>query len=196
MMDLALNPRYAHRLIDKIMEAMLGYLDVMLQRHGEGIDIIYMADDYCSQQGPLFSPAAFREYVMPYLRIAAEKVHQRGKKFLLHCCGAVRPLLPMIIEAGVDMLEPIQIRAEGMEPAGLKRDFGGDLCFYGGVDLQQVLSRGTPDTVADEVRRLIDILGRDGGFILGPGHTYIQVDCPMENILAMYESAKSYGTTG
>jgi len=98
-------------------------------------------------------------------------------------------LLPMIIEAGVDMLEPIQIRAEGMEPAGLKRDFGKDLCFYGGVDLQEILSRGTPQQVRDEVARLINILGQDGGYVLGPGHTYIQVDTPIENILSMYEAA-------
>jgi uroporphyrinogen decarboxylase len=140
----------------------------------------------------MFSPNAFRQFVMPYLTKVAQKIHAHNKKFLLHVCGAVRPLLPLIIEAGVDMLEPIQIRAEGMEPAGLKRDFGRHICFYGGVDLQQVLCRGTPQTVADEVRRLIDILGEDGGYILGPGHTYIQVDAPIENILAMYETAYTH----
>ena len=116
-------------------------------------------------------------------------------KFLLHVCGAVRPLLPLIIDAGVDMLEPIQIRAAGMEPAALKRDFGRHLCFYGGVDLQQVLRLGTPETVADEVKRLIDILGEGGGYILGPGHTYIQMDAPVENILAMYGTAAEYRTS-
>jgi uroporphyrinogen decarboxylase len=83
-----------------------------------------------------------------------------------------------------------------MEPRGLKRDFGKDLCFYGGVDLQQVLCRGTTQTVADEVKRLIDILGQDGGYIIGPGHTYIQVDAPIENIMAMYETAYSYRRGG
>ena len=157
-----------------------------------GIDIVYMADDYCSQRAPLFSPADFREFVMPYLTKAVEKVHKQNKKFLLHCCGAVRPLLPMIIDAGVDMLEPIQIQAEGMEPEGLKRDFGKDLCFYGGFDLQKVLCRATPQEVSDEVKRLIDILGKDGGYILGPGHTYIQIDAHIENIVAMYETAANY----
>jgi uroporphyrinogen decarboxylase len=98
----------------------------------------------------------------------------------------------MIIDAGVDMLEPIQIRAAGMDPAGLKKDFGRDICFYGGVDLQQIMCKGTPLQVADEVKRLIDILGRDGGFILGPGHTYIQIDSPVANILSMYDTAFSY----
>jgi uroporphyrinogen decarboxylase len=95
----------------------------------------------------------------------------------------------MIIDAGVDMLEPIQIRAEGMDPAGLKRDFGEHLCFYGGVDLQQILPKGTPQQVADEVRRLTGILGEGGGYIIGPGHTYIQPDTPLPNILMMYETA-------
>ena len=132
----------------------------------------------------------------PYLTQAVEKAHKHDKKFLLHVCGAVRPLLPMIIDAGVDVLEPIQIRAEGMEPEGLKRDFGKDLCFYGGIDLQRVLCRGTPQAVSDEVKRLIDVLGKDGGYIVGPGHTYIQIDAPMENIIAMYETAYEYRPYG
>jgi uroporphyrinogen decarboxylase len=83
-----------------------------------------------------------------------------------------------------------------MEPAGLKRDFGEHLCFYGGVDLQQILCNGTPQEVSDEVRRLIDVLGRDGGYILGPGHTYIQIDAPTANILAMYDTAAETNLPG
>ena len=192
LMDFAMRPEYAHCLLDTIAERSLQALDDMLESGGKGVDIVYMADDYCSQNGPMFSPAAFREFVMPYLRKVADRVHRADKKFLLHVCGAVRPLLPMIIEAGVDALEPIQVRAAGMEPEGLKRDFGKDLCFYGGVDLQQVLCKGTPAQVRDEVKRLIDILDKDGGYIIGPGHTYIQVDAPVANILAMYETAASY----
>jgi len=190
--DFAVNRDYACRLIGTIADISCAALERMLRDHGEGVDIIYMADDYCSQRAPLFSPEAFGEFVMPYLRRVVELAHRYDKKFLLHCCGAVRPLLPMIIDAGVDMLEPLQIRADGMEPAGLKRDFGRDLCFYGGVDLQQLLCQGTPAEVTDEVKRLIDILGQDGGYILGPGHTYIQVDAPLENIMAMYDTAEGY----
>jgi uroporphyrinogen decarboxylase len=140
----------------------------------------------------LFSPDDFQEFVVPYLSKFVEVTHKYNKKFLLHVCGAVRPLLPMIIDAGVDMLEPIQIRAAGMEPAGLKRDFGKDICFYGGVDLQQILCKGSPEQVADEVKRLIDILGENGGYVLGPGHTYIQIDSPIDNIISMYETAFTY----
>ena len=153
-MDFAIRSDYADYLIKTVSEKILAALDTLLEEHGDGIDIVYMADDYCSQQGPLFSPDMFKQYVQPYLKEVAARCHKHDKKFLLHCCGAVRPLLPMIIDAGVDMLEPIQIRAEGMEPAGLKRDFGKHLCFYGGVDLQHILPKGTPQQVADEVRRL------------------------------------------
>jgi uroporphyrinogen decarboxylase len=192
MMDFAANQKYADYLIGTIAERALDLLDHMLAAGGDGVDIVYMADDYCSQRGPLFDPQLFKRFVRPYLTKAVAKAHKHNKKFLLHVCGAVRPLLPMIIDCGVDMLEPIQIRAEGMDPAGLKRDFGKHLCFYGGVDLQQTLRLGTPQAVRDEVKRLIDILGQDGGYILGPGHTYIQVDCPLDNVLAMYETAQQY----
>ena len=192
MMDFALRRDYVDYLFKTISEISCAALTTMLESYGDGIDIVYMADDYCSQDAPLFSPADFQEFVVPYLSKIVEIAHKHNKKFLLHCCGAVRPLLPMIIDAGVDILEPIQIRAEGMDPYGLKKDFGKDICFYGGVDLQQILSKGTPRQVADEVKRLINILGKNGGYIIGPGHTYIQIDCPLENIIIMYETARSY----
>ena len=189
MLDFAMRKKYADHLISTIAEISYAALERMLETAGNSIDIVYMADDYCSHQSPMFSPANFGEFVVPYLRRVVDLTHKHDKKFLLHVCGAVRPLLPQIINCGVDMLEPIQTRANGMDPAGLKRDFGDDLCFYGGVDLQQTLCKGSTQEVADEVRRLIDILGKDGGYILGPGHTYIQVDAPIENILAMYSAA-------
>ena len=193
MMDFAGNPEYAEKLIGTVAERILAFEENMLNQPGaEGIDIVYMADDYCSQRAPLFSPETFKRYCVPYLRKVVDLAHRYNKKFLLHVCGAVRPLLPMIIDCGVDMLEPIQIRAEGMDPMLLKRDFGKHICFYGGVDLQQILCQGTPATVADEVRRLMDILGQDGGYVVGPGHTYIQVDAPIANILSMYKTAHEH----
>jgi uroporphyrinogen decarboxylase len=192
MMDFAMRKDYARHLIDTIAERAVFFLDRMLAEAGDGIDIVYMADDYCSHRGPLFSPATFKEFVVPYLTQLVDIAHRHDKRFLLHVCGAVRPLLPMIVECGVDMLEPIQTRADGMDPEALKREFGKDLCFYGGMDLQQVLCKGTPGQVADEAKRLIDTLGKDGGYVFGPGHTYIQIDAPIENILTMYETAATH----
>jgi len=192
MIDMVARKECADYLIKTISEISEYQLTKMLEQHGEGIDIVYMADDTCSQLAPLFSPETFNEFVAPYLKKFTGLVHKHNKKFLLHTCGSVRAFLPSIIECGVDMLEPIQISAEGMEPAGLKRDFGKDICFYGGVDLQKVLSTYSPEKVADEVKRLIDILGKDGGYIVGPGHTYIQPDTPVKNILSMYKTANEY----
>ena len=192
MMDFALRPDYAEYLINTIAEKCMIYLNILLDEYGDGVDIIYMADDYCSQLGPLFSPTDFRKMVMPYLSKMVETVHRHNKKFLLHVCGAVRPLLPMIIEAGVDMLEPIQIRARGMDPQGLKKDFGNDLCFYGGMDLQEILCNGSPRDIEEESKRLINLLGKNGGYVFGPGHTYIQIDAPLDNILTMYHTAREY----
>lgn len=194
MIDFAMRKKYAHHLIGTIADRCYHFLDEMLTNYGDGIDIVYMADDYCSQLGPFFSPVAFKEFVVPYLKRFVDRVHQADKRFLLHVCGAVRPLLPDIIECGVDMLEPIQTRAAGMEPEGLKRDFGRDICFYGGLDLQQILNKGTEEQVRVEARRLIDVLGKDGGYVFGPGHTYIQVDAPIQNILAMYDEAVHYNS--
>jgi uroporphyrinogen decarboxylase len=192
MMDFAVRPDYAEKLIRTISERVLFFNEKMLREVGDGIDLVYVADDFCSHRGPLFSPDIFRQLVVPYLGELVDLTHRHGKKFFLHVCGAVRPLLPMIIDCGVDMLEPIQTRAAGMGPEGLKRDFGKDLCFYGGMDLQQVLCKGTPEEVAAEARHLIDVLGDGGGYVFGPGHTYIQPDAPIENIMAMYDTARTY----
>ena len=192
MIDMAIRKDYARELIDTIAERSEYFLNKMLEESGDGLDIVYMADDTCSQTAPLFSPENFKEFIAPYLKRFTALAHKHNKKFLLHTCGSVRPFMPQIIECGVDILEPLQVRAAGMETAALKRDFGKDICFYGGVDLQQVLSTYKPEKVSDEVKRLIDILGKDGGYILGPGHTYIQVDAPLENILAMYKTAEEY----
>ncbi len=189
MLDFAMRPEYLHYLFDRIAEYMLEAAAIMLEKHSNGIDIVYIADDYCSQRGPLFSPDDFREYCFPYLKQMGELIHKHNKKFQLHVCGSVRQYIPQLIEAGVDMLEPIQTRAAGMNPVELKREFGKELCFYGGMDLQDILVKGTPLQVADEAKYLIETLWHDGGYVFGPGHTYIQADAPLENIIAMYETA-------
>ena len=148
-----------------------------------------MADDFCSAQGPLISPTMFRELIKPYLTKISEIVHSHNKKFLLHVCGAAASLLPDIIEAGVDLLEPIQTSATGMDVETLRDNFGNDMTFYGSIDLINVLGKGTVEDVRNEVKKNFKILGENGGFIVGPGHTYIQPDVPLENILAMYETA-------
>ncbi len=189
MMDFAAQPELAAVVIRKVSDYLFPAIERLCREAGGDFDIFYIADDFCSSRGPLISPAMFREHIQPYLKRYADIVHRYGKKLLLHTCGSTRKLMPDIIEAGVDLMEPIQTSAVGMEVEGLKRDFGGHLAFYGGIDLIRVLGRGTPQEVRAEVFKNFRILGRDGGYIVGPGHTYIQPDVPLDNILAMYETA-------
>lgn len=188
MEDLGERPEIAEAIIRKIMDYTFPAIERMCVEAGETFDIYYIADDFCTAKGPMISPAMFRQYIKPYLARIAQIVHGHGKKFLLHTCGSVRRLLPDVIEAGVDVLEPIQTSAVGMEVEGLKRDFGA-LTFYGSIDLIEVLSKGSPEDVRREVLKNFRVLGQGGGFIVGPGHTYIQPDVPLANILAMYETA-------
>ena len=189
MVDLGLQPEFAQAIMRRVQDYLLPAIERLCREAGDSFDIFYMADDYCSADGPLMSPDLFRAEIRPYLAAIADTCHRYNKKFLLHVCGAVRRLLPDILAAGVDLLEPIQTSAAGMEVESLKRDFGDRLTFYGSIDLIRVLSRGTPEQVRQEVLKNFHTLGNGGGFIVGPGHTYIQPDCPLANILAMYETA-------
>jgi len=189
MLDLGLQPDFARAIMRRVQGYLIPAVERLCREAGDAFDIYYLADDFCSADGPLISPDLFRAEIKPYLATIADLCHRHGKKFLLHVCGSVRKLLPDILDAGVDILEPIQTSAAGMEVEGLKRDFGDRLTFYGSIDLIRVLSRGTPEEVRREVLRNFRVLGRNGGFIVGPGHTYIQPDCPLPNILALYETA-------
>lgn len=189
MMDLGCDPDLAGTIIRKVNDYLFPAIERLCREAGDAFDIFYIADDFCTTSGPLISPDMFREYIQPYLKRYAEIVHRHGKKLLLHTCGSTRALLPEIIAAGVDLMEPVQTSAIGMSVEGLKQDFGSRMAFYGGIDLISVLSTGTPEVVRAEVLKNFRVLGKQGGYILGPGHTYIQPDCPLENILAMYETA-------
>jgi uroporphyrinogen decarboxylase len=191
--DMMAEPERAEFLLNKVHAYIMYLIKEQMRNAGDLLDIFYIADDYCMQSAPMMPPEIFERFFIPYIREIAEVVHNHDCKFLFHCCGSVRSLLPMMIKAGVDMLEPIQTRATGMEVEGLKRDFGKDLCFYGSVDLQEILSKGTPETVRQEVIKNMKTLGAGGGLIIGPGHTYIQTDTSLENILTMYETAYMQG---
>lgn len=174
-----------------IMEHMAYYWEVFIRRVLEEtkgyLDVLYLADDYSSQRGFIISPQSWRTFFRPYLKRLIDIGHKYGLKIFFHSCGAVRQLIPDLIDIGVDILNPIQIRAEGMLPETLSKEYGKDICFHGGVDLQRTLPFGSVQDVEDEVKRLMDTLGKYGGYIVAPGHT-IQPDTPLENILAIYRT--------
>ena len=186
-MDLAAEPQRARRVMGRILEIKMAYWERMLLQLGGAVDIVGEADDLGGQTRPLFSPATYRELVKPLHRELFDFLHARtDAKVFFHTCGAVRELIPDLIEIGVDILNPVQVSAAGMETSALKRDFGRDIVFWGGgVDTQRVLGSGTPDQVRAEVRRRIDDLAPGGGFVFATVHN-IQPDVPPENILAMH----------
>jgi uroporphyrinogen decarboxylase len=161
------------------------------------VDVVMDGDDYGSQIGPLISPRTFRRLLRPRLAELYSYIHANSRaRVFLHSCGSIKPLIPDLILAGVDILNPIQVSARDMDTAALKREYGRELTFWGGgIDTQHVLPRGTPGDVADEVRRRLDDLMPGGGFVFSAVHN-IQADVPPENIIAMWNALQTYGVYG
>jgi uroporphyrinogen decarboxylase len=194
--DLMLDPAGASKLMRKVLDLKLDFWDMALAELADVVDVVMEADDYGTQDSQLVPPRVFRQLVKPLLAELLAFLRRRigsGKFILFHSCGSVRELLPDFIELGVDILNPVHITAAGMEPHALKRDFGRDLCFWGGgVDTQGVLPRGTPDQVRDDVRRNLDALAPDGGYVFNTVHN-IQPDVPPQNIVAMWDALREFG---
>jgi uroporphyrinogen decarboxylase len=155
---------------------------------GKGrIDLVLCGDDFGSQRGPIISPATFDSIFAPLKKEFFDMVHSFGAKITHHCCGSSRMLLPRFIACGMDALQTVQPQAVGMDPYELKADFRGQIVLHGAVDVQGWLQRTTPAEIRREVHRLIDEVGRGGGFIIAPSH-YIQPDTPLEHVLALYQA--------
>ena len=190
LMMMASDAALAGVLFDKLTELKLGFWDMALPRLGDVVDVISHADDYGTQVSQIISPRMFRQQVKPRWQAVFDRVRTLAPhtRRFFHSCGNVRPLIPDFIEIGVEILNPVHIRATGMEPAALKRDFGDVLSFWGGaVDTQGVLPYGTPQEVRDDVKRNIEALAPGGGYVFNTVHN-IQADVPVENIIAMYET--------
>ncbi|MHC4498647.1 MAG: uroporphyrinogen decarboxylase family protein [Planctomycetota bacterium] len=157
-----------------------------LEAGGGRIDILWIGDDYGTQNGLLMSPEKWRKLFFPKLKEMCALGHEYGAKVMLHCCGSTRPLWPGLIEAGVDIYQTVQPEAKDMDPAGLKADFGDQICLHGTISIQKTLPFGTPQDVAAEVRSRIETVGKDGGLIIAPAHN-CQPDTPVENLVALYE---------
>ncbi len=149
------------------------------------IDLYLLISDLGSQFGPLMSVDMFRRFVAPYLRQMIDCIHGLGGRVLYHSCGSIRSFIPDLIALGVDALDPIQPTGPDMSPEHLHAEFAGQISFHGGIDMQRLLTQGTPEQVRAEVRRYCGVLGGQGGYILGPTHLF-QPDVPPENILAVY----------
>ncbi|MCG2768468.1 MAG: uroporphyrinogen decarboxylase family protein [Chloroflexota bacterium] len=194
MLDLALCPQLAQALMTRLADAWLVDLARYLEAVGEYIHIIQMGDDLGTQQGPQLSPGMYRRLIWPHHRRIYQyvKAHTDLAVFL-HSCGSIYDLIPDLIAAGVDILNPVQTSASKMDPATLKREFGAQLVFWGGgCDTQHVLPRARPEQVREHVRERIRIFAPGGGFVFTPVHN-IQPDVPPENIVAMFDAAREFG---
>jgi len=191
-MLLAGEPERAHDFLEHLVEHHLRNLETYLAKVGPYIDIIVFGDDLGMQTGPQLSPAMYREFFKPrHARMWKRAKELAGVKVMLHCCGGVRELLPDLIEAGLDAINPVQISCRGMDAAGLKRDFGDRLTFWGGgCDTREMLSRGTPDAIRAHVRNQIRALQAGGGFVFQQVHN-ILADVPPANVVAMFEAVRT-----
>lgn len=197
MMTFASEPEYVTALYRKLTDAWLENLEAFHGAVGDRIQIVQIADDFGTQAGPFLSVRAFRELLLPAYRRGLDWIHARTPwKVLLHSDGALVPLLPSIIEMGVDILNPVQTTAAGMDPHRLKHEFGEQLVFWGGsCDSQGTLARGSPAQVAAEVRANLDCFAPGGGYVFASVHN-IQADVPPENIVALFDAALSYTCSG
>ena len=191
LVDMALGRDYVGPLLDEVADYSIG---VGLALADLGAVAILTGDDVGMEIGPMISPRMWRRWLKPRLRrvLEAYRASRPGMVLAYHTCGSVLPFVDELIEVGVQVLNPIQVTARGMDAGLLKRAYGKRLAFCGGVDQRQVLPHGTPADVEQEVRRRIGELGSGGGYLLAPTHD-VQADTPVENVLAVFESARRWG---
>ncbi len=191
-MDLVLKPDMVHYCLDRLFDfAYENTLRIYEQIPGK-VMISYVAEDMGSQEGLLMSMGHIREFLLPRMRKMMDLVHEEGAYVFHHSDGSIMDVIPDMIEAGIDVLNPIQWRCRGMDRAVLKERFGDQLVFHGGMDNQQTLAFGTPEDVRAEVADNLGLLGAGGGYVLAPCHN-IQAVSPPENVVAMYEAGYELG---
>lgn len=180
------KPDVLEAIITHVVDYEIAAARKFFEAAGGMIDIAYYGNDFGTQRGLFISPEMWYKFMRPHLKKFYDISHEHGCKVMQHSCGSVRDIIPYLIEDGVDILDPIQIRAEGMELAGLQRDFGKRLCFHGGVDTQHTLPFGTVEDVRAQVRFYRELFLETGRYILVGSQEYIS-DIPTDNIIAIYE---------
>ena len=191
MMDMAINPDFVHALLRKVCDYWLEYGRLVLEAAEGTIDLMWTCDDLGGQKGLLMSPDMCREYIMPLIRERADLFKSYGTKVMMHCCGGIYPVIGDIIQSGVDVLNPIQTNAYGMDRKRLNKEFGSCLVFHGSVDQQKALVFGSVDDVVKETKECLSVLGKGGGYIVAASHR-LEADIPTENVVAMFDTAREY----
>ena len=187
------HPDLVDALLDHIVDYYYAVSKDIFEAAGDLIDIFFIGNDFGGQTGPLISDKIFRRFFVPHLKRLADLGHQYDLKVLMHCCGGFYPLIPAMIEAGLDGIQALQPTCRGMNPRDLKDDFGGKILLMGGVDTQ-LLIEGTPEQAGFETRKVIEIMKPGGGFICSPSHDYLLPETPVENVVAHYEAIRDFGS--
>ncbi len=193
LMDLVAQPAEVERLLDALMERHLASLEKICRSVGNTVDIIRLGDDLGMNGGPFMSPATYRKLFKPRHTLLCDYIKKHSQmRVFLHSCGSIYKLIPDLIEAGFEVINPVQTNAMDMQPEKLKAEFGKDITFWGaGVDTRSVLNLGSPQQVKDQVRENIEILSPGGGFVFNTIHNILP-DVPPENIVAMFEAVDEY----
>jgi uroporphyrinogen decarboxylase len=194
LMDMVLNPEMVHFCLDKLFDFCYENTRRIYEQIPGKVMISYVAEDLGSEENLLYAPEHIREFLIPRMKRMMDLAHQAGAFVFHHSDGAIRKIVPDMIEAGIDVLNPVQWRCKGMDREGLKRDFGDKLIFHGAMDNQYTLVYGSEEDVRQEVLDNLRILGGGGGYILAPCHN-IQAVSPPENIVTMYETCYENGWT-
>ncbi len=190
--DIVLNAKVLEALFDAVLEVTLQMTKKVLEHVGQEVDVVLCGDDLGAQNGLQISYEHFLRYVKPRLAKYFRQVHDLSPaKILFHTCGSVAAIIEDLIEIGVDALHPLQVTAAGMDPRELKKKYRGRMAFWGGIDSQKILPRGSVNDVEKTVEDLIEAMGEGGGYVLGAVHN-IQPDVPLDNILAMFQRAREY----
>jgi uroporphyrinogen decarboxylase len=191
--DLVAEPEIAEAILERIFRFDYALIRRVLQEAGDLVDLVYVAEDLGTQQSLLMSPGTFRRLLKPRMAKLIETIHSYGARVFHHDDGAIRPVIPDLIEIGIDILNPVQWRCRGMERAALASDFGKHVTFHGGIDNQETLPFGTPQDVRNQVKENIEIFSGGRGYIVAPCHN-LQANTPTENVVALYQAVREYGS--
>ena len=188
------EPEVVDALFSYVVDYYFGTSLRIFEEAADVIDIFFIGNDFGGKSGPLMSDAMFRRFFLPHLKRLIDLGHDYGLKVMMHCCGGFAPLIPTLIEAGLDGLQALQPSTRGMEPTKLKAAFGDRITFNGCIDTQFVLIEGTPALVREKTREVLDIMKPGGGYVASPSHDYLLPETPVENVLALYDTVREYGT--
>ena len=191
-LDLALNPAIAGAIFQHIRDFYLAYAERIYTAANGKIDIVLTGDDFGSQNAPLVSPSMWTSFLADGFGVYVDSAHSFGIKVMHHTCGSIGPIIPLMVERGLDILQSLQPEAANMDHAQIKKSFGRQICFQGGVSIQQVMPHGSSEDVSRQVQKLAQELAPGGGYIFGTAHN-LQADVPISNAQALLQSYHRYG---